>query len=86
MKKILEGKVALVTGATSGIGRASAIALARGGAKVVICGRREKEGKESLKLIQEADGDGIFVKTDVREEKDIKNLIQKTINRKNRNT
>ena len=49
--KTFSGKVALVTGATSGIGRATAIEFARAGAKVVLTGRREREGaRSSLKL------------------------------------
>ncbi|MEA5554551.1 SDR family oxidoreductase [Anabaena cylindrica UHCC 0172] len=72
-------KVALITGGTSGIGRATAIAFAKEGAKVVVAGRREKEGEETVALIQKAQGEGIFVKTDILVAADIKKLIEKTI-------
>ncbi|MGM3308196.1 SDR family oxidoreductase [Anabaena sp. WFMT] len=72
-------KVAVITGGTSGIGRATAIAFAKEGAKVVVAGRREKEGEETVALIQKAQGEGIFIKTDVSVSADIKNLIEKTI-------
>ena len=52
--KTLQDKVALITGGTTGIGRATAIAFARAGAKVVVSGRREKEGAETLALVQKA--------------------------------
>lgn len=73
------GRVALITGGTSGIGRAAAVAFAREGAKVVIAGRREKEGAETLALIQKAGGEGLFVKTDVSKEADIKALVEATL-------
>jgi NAD(P)-dependent dehydrogenase (short-subunit alcohol dehydrogenase family) len=79
MKKILEDKVALVTGGTSGIGRATAIALAKEGATVVICGRREKEGAETIRQVKKESVDGLFVKTDVSSEKEVANLINKII-------
>ncbi|HYB44028.1 MAG TPA: SDR family NAD(P)-dependent oxidoreductase, partial [Candidatus Methylomirabilis sp.] len=66
-----DGKVALVTGATSGIGRATAVAFARAGARVVAAGRREPEGEETVHLIRSAGGDGMFVRTDVRVEADV---------------
>jgi len=72
-------KVAIVTGGNSGIGRATAVALAREGVKVAIAARREKEGEETARLVKEAGSDGIFVKTDVTSEDDIKALVNKTI-------
>jgi len=77
--KKFKDKIALVTGATSGIGRATALAFAREGAKVVVAGRRDKEGKETVRLIHEAGSEGIFVKTDVTIESEVKALIQKVI-------
>jgi NAD(P)-dependent dehydrogenase (short-subunit alcohol dehydrogenase family) len=61
-------KVAIVTGSTSGIGRTTAIALAKEGIKVVIAARRDKEGEETLRLVKESGGEGMFVKTDVSNE------------------
>jgi len=72
-------KVAIVTGGNSGIGRATAVALAKEGVKVVIAARREKEGEETARLVKEAGSDGIFVKTDVTNEDDIKALVEKTV-------
>jgi NAD(P)-dependent dehydrogenase (short-subunit alcohol dehydrogenase family) len=75
----LEGKVALVTGGTSGIGRDTAVLFAKGGAKVIVAGRREQEGNETIELIRAAGGDGLFVKTDVSKAAEVDALIQKTV-------
>ena len=74
-----KNKVALVTGGTSGIGSAAALAFAREGAKVVVSGRREKEGKEVVALIKKSGGEGMFIRTDVASEADVAALVAKTV-------
>ena len=74
-----QGKVALVTGGTSGIGRAAVIAYAREGAKVVVAGRRAAEGEETVRLVRAQGGEAIFVPTDVAQEAQVKNLIGRTL-------
>jgi NAD(P)-dependent dehydrogenase (short-subunit alcohol dehydrogenase family) len=81
MDKRFTNKVALITGGTSGIGRATAIAFAEQGADVVIAGRREAEGAESLTLVQKAGGQGLFVRVDVNDESEIEAMVAKTIER-----
>lgn len=75
----LEGKVALVTGGTSGIGRETAVLFAKEGAKVVVAGRRETEGNEAVELVRAAGGEGVFVKTDVSQAAEIEALVQKAV-------
>jgi NAD(P)-dependent dehydrogenase (short-subunit alcohol dehydrogenase family) len=77
----LEGKIGLVTGGTSGIGRATAVLLATEGVKVVVAGRREKEGEETVELIRAAGGEGLFVKADVSAASEVEALIQKAVER-----
>ena len=78
---MFSGKVAVVTGGTSGIGKAAAIALAQAGANVVVAGRRQAEGEETIRQIQAIGGDGFFVVTDVSKEADVQALIEKTMAR-----
>ena len=75
MTKEFDGKVALVTGGGSGIGRASAIALAREGAKVVIGNRNVQRGEETVAMIEKGGGTASFKKTDVLAAEDIKALV-----------
>jgi len=75
----LKGKVGLVTGGTSGIGRDTAVLFAKAGARVVVAGRREREGKETIELVRAAGGDGLFVKTDVSKAAEVDALVQKTV-------
>jgi NAD(P)-dependent dehydrogenase (short-subunit alcohol dehydrogenase family) len=75
----LLGKVGIITGGTSGIGREAAVLFAKAGAKVVVAGRREVEGKETIDLLRAAGGDGLFVKTDVSQAADVRALVQKTV-------
>jgi NAD(P)-dependent dehydrogenase (short-subunit alcohol dehydrogenase family) len=76
---MLKDKVALVTGGTSGIGRATAIAYAQQQAKVVVVGRRIDEGEETVRLIKEAGGEAIFVQADVTKEADVKATVDKAV-------
>jgi NAD(P)-dependent dehydrogenase (short-subunit alcohol dehydrogenase family) len=75
----LDGKVAVVTGGTSGIGSETAVLLAKAGAKVVVAGRRETEGKETVAKIRGEGADGLFVRTDVSKASDVQALIQDTV-------
>lgn len=76
-----EGKVGLVTGGTSGIGRETAVLFAKAGANVVVAGRREMEGNETIELVRAAGGDGLFVKTDVSKASEVEGLVQKAVER-----
>jgi NAD(P)-dependent dehydrogenase (short-subunit alcohol dehydrogenase family) len=75
----VEGKVAIVTGAGSGIGRASAMLLAKEGAKTVVVDRNAEAGEETVRMIREAGGEAIFVKADVSEAEDIKKMVKTAV-------
>lgn len=77
--KTFTDKAVLVTGGTSGIGRAIAIAFGEQGASVAVAGRREAEGVETVALVEKAGGKAIFVRTDVTKEEDAVNLVAKTV-------
>ncbi|MDY7005569.1 MAG: SDR family oxidoreductase [Cyanobacteriota bacterium] len=72
-------KVVLVTGGSSGIGKATALIFAQEGAKVVVAGRRVAEGEQTVHEICEIGGDAIFVKTDVSKASEIEALVNKTV-------
>lgn len=75
----LDGKVAIITGSGSGIGRAIAILFAKEGAKVVVTCRTIKSGEETVNSIKEAGNEAIFIRTDVSKAEDVKHLIKATI-------
>lgn len=73
MAGIMEGKVVIITGAASGIGRATSQIFAREGARVIIADVNEKGGEETLGMINKQGHQGLFVKTDMTVESDVKN-------------
>src|SRR5215470_12212877 len=75
----LEGKAVLVTGGASGIGRATAAAFARNGAKVAIADIDGRGGEETLEMIQQARGDAFFAGCDVSSAADVKALIDRIV-------
>ena len=81
----IKGKVAIVTGASRGIGKASASALAQEGASIVVAARSETEGRlpgtiqKTVAEIRARGGKAIAVKTDVMKEEDVNNMVQKTL-------
>ncbi len=75
----LKDKVAIVTGSTSGIGEATAVLFAREEAKVVVTGRRQEEGERVVKQINDEGGEAIFVQADIRQEDQVKRLVETTV-------
>jgi NAD(P)-dependent dehydrogenase (short-subunit alcohol dehydrogenase family) len=75
----LQNKVATITGAASGIGRAAAILFANEGAKVVLADVNETGGNETLELIKADGGDATFIRTDVSETSQVKALIARAL-------
>lgn len=81
MEQLLKDKVAIVTGASSGIGRAIALLFARNGAKVVVSDMDEKGGKETVSMIEKDGGTAIWEKADVSNPEDCEQLVENTMDR-----
>lgn len=79
MSKLLDGQVALITGGSSGIGRAAALALAAEGARVVVAGRRADRLTETVRLIEACGGEAISAVADVTKATEIEALVAKTV-------
>jgi NAD(P)-dependent dehydrogenase (short-subunit alcohol dehydrogenase family) len=79
MENQFKNQVALVTGGSFGIGRATALAFAKNGAKVIFADNVEDKEQETLKQIKEAGGEASFVLCDVSKNSEVENLIKKTI-------
>lgn len=79
MSKMFAEKVALVTGTSSGIGRAIAIAFAKEGARVVLASRSTEGNQETLSLVRAAGGEGIIIATDVTKEADVIAMVKGTV-------
>lgn len=76
----LLNKIAVVTGAGSGIGRASSLKLASNGAKVVVVDFNKETGEETVSLIKEQGGEGIFVQADVSKSEDVQKYVNAAVN------
>jgi len=77
----MQTPVVLITGALTGIGRATAVMFAQQGAHVIVSGRREKEGQALVAELRALGAEAEFVRTDVRVEEDVHNLVEQTVKR-----
>jgi NAD(P)-dependent dehydrogenase (short-subunit alcohol dehydrogenase family) len=77
----MSSPVVLITGALTGIGRAAAIIFAQEGAHIVVSGRRDKQGQELVAELKALGAEAIFVRTDVRKDEDVRDLVDQTVRR-----
>jgi NAD(P)-dependent dehydrogenase (short-subunit alcohol dehydrogenase family) len=77
----MDAPVVLITGALTGIGRATALAFAEQGARIVVSGRHDEAGHNLVAELRDLDNDSEFIRADVRHEEDVRNLVDKTVAR-----
>jgi NAD(P)-dependent dehydrogenase (short-subunit alcohol dehydrogenase family) len=77
----MNGRVVLITGALTGIGRATAVAFAKEGSRVLISGRREEEGEKLVAELRNLGAEAEFIRCDVRQEEDLRGLVDETVAR-----
>jgi len=77
----MSSPVVLITGALTGIGRAAAVVFAKEGTRVVVSGRRDKQGQELVAELQTLGAEAFFVRTDVRKDEDVRDLVDQVIKR-----
>src|SRR6202051_3476858 len=80
-KDQVTGPVVLITGALTGIGRATALAFAREGARIVVSGRHDDKGKALVSELQEIGAEATFIKSDVRRDDEVRTLVDETVKR-----
>jgi NAD(P)-dependent dehydrogenase (short-subunit alcohol dehydrogenase family) len=80
-EEAMSSPVVLITGALTGIGRAAAVVFAQEGARIVVSGRRDKQGQELAAELQGLGAEAIFVRTDVRNDDDVRSLVDQTVKR-----
>ena len=75
----LAGKVGIITGGGTGIGRATALRFAKEGAKVIVANRTESTGRDTVRAIVEAGGEAVWVRTDVAREEDARAMVEAAV-------
>ena len=84
MGKKLANKVAIITGASSGIGQATAVLFAKEGSKVVVVDRDSEKGSETVNRIKENNGDATLIFSDVSKDSDVQDMVKKTVDQHGR--
>ena len=81
MTGLMENKVAIVTGGSSGIGKKTSIKFAAEGAKVIVADFQKDEGEKTVSLIEEAGGEAFFIATDASQEKDTQKMVELAVDK-----